>query len=97
MASVLKAEYMLPKVTQKLENFLDLGWNEFLEELEKQRVRMDLTKKDNLNVWFRSKQNKAIEFKKSVEKLNQEINACVYKLYNLDDADIKVIEKSNNI
>ena len=40
---VLKAEYKLPKVTQKLEKFLDLGWNEFIEELEKQKVKMDLT------------------------------------------------------
>ena len=93
---VLKAEYKLPKVTQKLEKFLDLGWNEFLEELEKQKVRLDITQKDKLNVWFRSKHNEAIEIKKSAEKLDQEINACVYKLYNLDDAEIRLIEKSNN-
>ena len=91
---VLKAEYKLPKVTQKLEKFLDLGWNEFLEELEKQRVRLDLTKKDNLNVWFRSKHNEALEFKKSAEQLDQEIDVYVYKLYNLDDAEIRIIENS---
>src|SRR5258708_7212365 len=92
---VLKGEYKLPKITQKLEKFLDLGWNEFLEELEKQKIRMDLTQKDKLNVWFRNKQNEAIEFKKSVETLNQEIDSSVYKLYNLDDAEIRLIEKSN--
>src|SRR5207248_7533353 len=54
---VLRAEYKLPKVTQKLERFLNLGWNEFLEELEKQKIRIDLTQKDRLNIWFRSKRS----------------------------------------
>lgn len=94
---VLKAEYKLPKVTQKLEKFLDLGWNEFLEELEKQKVRLDLTQKDKLNVWFRSKHNEALELKKSAEQFDQEIDVCVYKLYNLDDAEIRLIENSKNI
>ncbi len=37
---VLRAEYKLSKTTQKLEKFLNLGWNEFIEELEKQKVRI---------------------------------------------------------
>lgn len=93
---VLIAEYRVKHITSRLEEFLKLGWNEFLEELEKQRVRMSLTQKDNLNVWFRSKQYEANKLSESMEKLNQEIDACVYKLYNLDDAEIRLIEKSNN-
>jgi len=88
---VLRAEYKLPKVTQKLEKFLNLGWNEFLEELEKQKIRIDLTQKDRLNVWFRSKQNEAKKLIENIEKLNREIDRCVYKLFNLIDAEIKLI------
>lgn len=89
---VLRTEYALPKITQKLEKFLSVGWNEFIEELEKQKIRMDLTRKDTLNVWFRSKQIEAKKLNETVERLIKEIDACVYKLYDLNDAEIKLIE-----
>jgi Integrase core domain len=33
----------------------------------------------------------------TAEKLDQEIDACIYKLYNLDDTEIRLIEKSHSI
>ena len=89
---VLRAEYALPKITQKLERFLSLGWDELIEELDKQKIRMNLTQKDTLNVWFRSKQNEAKKLSENVERLIKEIDASVYKLYDLNDAEIKLIE-----
>jgi hypothetical protein len=53
---ILKNEYAIRKVTKKLDNFLSLGWNEFIEELEKQHTLFSLQKKDELNIWFRGKQ-----------------------------------------
>ncbi|HYT44263.1 MAG TPA: hypothetical protein VEP90_18175, partial [Methylomirabilota bacterium] len=93
---VLTAEYKIAKVTQKLEHFLRLGWNEFVEELEKQKVRLDLTQKDKLNMWFRSKQKTAINLNESIEKLAREIDTWVYKLYDLNESEIKLIERENN-
>ncbi len=90
---VLGTEYKLTKVTHKLENFLRLGWNEFVEELEKQKIKLDLTKKDDLNTWFRSKQKVATNLSEAMKNLNEEMNAYVYKLYNLNDSEIKLIEK----
>lgn len=89
---VLRAEYKLPKVTQKLEKFLNLGWNEFLEELEKQRIRLSMTQKDTLNIWFRDKRNVAAKLHELTENLTKEIDRYVYSLYNLDEAEIKLIE-----
>jgi type I restriction-modification system DNA methylase subunit len=93
---VLRTECRLLKVTQKLENFLRLGWNELIEELEKQKIKLDLTQKDKLNVWFRSKQKTATNLNQSIEKLDREIDMCVYRLYNLSESEIKIIEKDNN-
>jgi type I restriction-modification system DNA methylase subunit len=90
---VLRAEYNLPKITQKLGKFLSLGWNEFIEELEKQRIRIDLTQKDTLNIWFRDKQDTAKNINESLEKLQKEIDKHVYNLYQLNDAEIKLIER----
>ena len=93
---VLRTEYKLSKSTQKIEKFLALGWNEFIEELEKQKIKLDLTQKDKLNVWFRSKQSEAKKLDEGIEQLIREIDACVYKLYNLNDAEIRLIEAVNN-
>ena len=94
---VLRAEYKLPKVTQKLEKFLNLGWNEFLEELEKQKIRIDLTQKDRLNIWFRDKRSAVVNLNELTEKFNKEIDSYVYNLYNLSDAEITLIERESAI
>jgi len=93
---VIQAEYKLPGVTQKLENFLLLGWNELIEELEKQKIKLDLTQKDKLNIWFRSKQSEAKKTVENMEQLTKDINMLVFRLYNLNDAEIKLIEMDNN-
>ena len=90
---MLRAEYKLTKTTHKLENFLRLGWNEFIEELEKQKIKLSLVQKDELHVWFRSKQKTAMGFNEVIKKLNEEIDATVYKLYELNESEIKLIEK----
>lgn len=92
---LVRAEYKLPKMTQKLENFLHLGWNEFIEELEKQKVRISLTQKDELNSWFRSKQVAAKNVHELAERLKKEIDTSVYDLYTLNEAEIKLIEREN--
>jgi type I restriction-modification system DNA methylase subunit len=89
---VLRAEYKLPKATHKLENFLQLGWNEFVEGLEKRKKKLDVIQKDTLNVWFRSEQNAAKDLNENIEKLTREIDIHVYKLFNLNDAEIRLIE-----
>ncbi|GAC1390131.1 MAG: hypothetical protein NVS4B11_19740 [Ktedonobacteraceae bacterium] len=89
---VVRAEYKVAKVTQKLGEFLHHSWNELFEELEKQKIKIDLTQKDQLNIWFRSKQNEAVRLNKLAEKINQEIDIHAYNLFNLNDAEIKLIE-----
>ena len=91
---VLRAEYKLKHITSKLEKFLNLGWNEFIEELEKQKIKLNLTQKDELNTWFRSKQTVATKLNEAMKKLNEEIDAHVYRLYNLDESEIKLIEQA---
>ena len=90
---MLRAEYKLAKVTHKLETFLWLGWNELVEELEKQKIKLTLTQKDELNTWFRSKQKLALSLNEAIKTLNAEINACVYRLYNLTESEIRLIQK----
>lgn len=94
---VLKAEYKIAKVTQKLEDFLNLGWNEVVEELEKQRVKLSLAQKDTLNTWFRDKKKAAITLTDHIVKLEREIDHCVYDLYGLNESEIKIIDAEKQV
>ena len=82
------------KVTKKLENCLSLGWNEFIEELEKQHTLFSLQKKDELNIWFRGKQKMYKTLENKIKKIDDLVDAEVYKLYQLTNNDMQVILKS---
>ena len=91
---VLVSEYTMKRLSQKLENFLSLGWNEFIEELEKQHTLFSLQKKDELNIWFRGKQKTYKTLENNIKKIDDSIDADVYKLYNLSNNDVQVILRS---
>ena len=92
---VLRTEYAIDKTTQKLQNFLSLGWNEFIEELEKQHILFSLQQKDELNKWFREKQKAFQVLERKMNQIDESIDGDVYKLYHLNNKDIQVILSSN--
>ena len=78
------------KITKKLENFYLLSNDEFLKEIKKKNKNLneeklidifEVTKRNinNLNLKIYSKTN--------------ELNTVVYKLYNLNEKEIRIIEK----
>jgi type I restriction-modification system DNA methylase subunit len=90
---VLKTEYAIRKVTQKLQNFLSLGWNEFIEELEKQHTQFSLKQKDELNTWFRSKQKGFQMLEHKIKTIDGFIDGEVYNLFLLNNSDKLIILK----
>lgn len=71
-----------------------LGWNEFVEILEKKRINLDIDKKQELFSWFRARQTEFSELLSQINSINNEINQHVYRIYNLSEEDIKIIEDS---
>jgi hypothetical protein len=93
-ADVLNQQFGINKRTQKLQNFLSLGWNEFVEELEKQHTLFSLQQKDELIIWFRSKQEGYQILEHKIKSINDYIEEEVYKLYLLNNKDKQVILKN---
>lgn len=88
---VLRTEYAIDKATQRLQNFLSLGWNEFIEELEKQHTLFTLQQKDELNKCFRKKQEDFRVLERKIKQIDDSIDTEIYKLYRLNNTDIQVI------
>ncbi len=91
---LIKSEYQPKKISQNLEKFYTLGIHPFLEELEKQKVKLSLSQKEELINWYKEKSEQLNKIKQQIDTLDHQIDQEVYKLYNLTDEEIKIIEEN---
>ncbi|WP_233897011.1 Eco57I restriction-modification methylase domain-containing protein [Tenacibaculum piscium] len=105
----LKQKFQLEKLSKKLQNWYDLEFGDFIKELNKaikinnkELVKNELpiipvlTKLDEMD-WmdvFTVKKSEAQALKTQINQTDTEIDAMVYKLYNLTDAEIAIVENS---
>lgn len=91
---LIQTEYQPKKNSQNLEKFYTLGIHPFLEELEKQEVKLSLTQKEELIIWYKERSDKLNKITQQIDVLDNEIDKEVYKLYNLTNEEIKIIEET---
>ncbi|WP_233883985.1 Eco57I restriction-modification methylase domain-containing protein [Tenacibaculum piscium] len=105
----LKQKIQLEKLSKKLQNWYDLEFGDFIKELNKaiksnnkELVKNELpiipvlTKLDEMD-WmdvFTVKKSEAQALQTQINQTDTEIDAMVYKLYNLTDAEIAIVENS---
>ena len=92
--SRIKETYSFEKITQNLESFYHLSFADFLKELSKQKVKLSMKQKDELEDYFDEYVKDISALKETIEKTDKEINSCVYSLYNLTDEEITIIESN---
>ena len=89
---LIELEYKPKKISQNLMSFYTLGLNPFIEELEKQGVKLSLTQKEDLISWYKTKSDQLNKIKSEIDTLDRQIDQEVYKLYNLTPEEIQIIE-----
>ncbi len=90
--NILSAEYSFDKYPMGFTRIDDMGWNQFVEIFDKNHINLDISKKEQLLEWFKDKQRMIQEFNKQITILSNQINTEVYKLYDLADDEINIIE-----
>ena len=83
-------------INQKLENFYELSFTDFLNEIKKQGKILSLIEQDQWESYFRKKSQLVKELLYNVKKKEQEVDILVFKSYNLNDNEIKIVEKHMN-
>ena len=99
----------IEKISRKLENWHELSFADFIKELTKaikatNKIRVkeeqssiaELTKTDEFE-WmelFESKKQEVVQLQQQIEQTEQQIDQMVYKLYDLTDDEIAIIEAS---
>ena len=90
-------QYNIAKLNTKLEKWYDLEFIEFIKEINKSIKTLKgtmLNKKDEFD-WidlFDENKKKALELKSKINDTDKEIDQMVYKLYDLTEEEIKIVE-----
>ncbi|MEX0810736.1 MAG: TaqI-like C-terminal specificity domain-containing protein [Chitinophagales bacterium] len=103
---LFQSKFDIEKPTKKLQNWHELEFGEFIKEVEKLRkkaaaatatstrghVPLSLTEEAEWMQYFNEQKQKARELKSEINRVEEEINQMVYKLYGLTEEEIKVVE-----
>lgn len=84
------------KINKTLNNYETLDFNKFNKQLKKQKFKMSLKKEEEWEDYFIYSQNSCLSIESELNKLEHEINNLIYKLYELTDEEIAIIENSFN-
>ncbi len=84
----IQREFNLEKLSGKLENWFQIPFNEFLKELEKNKVKLKLSQKSEWEEYFMQESNKALAIKHQIDTTDKEIDQMVYALYGLTEESI---------
>ncbi len=89
----IKLNYGISNLSGKLDEFYKMGLNPFKDKLQNLGVNLDINKIEALITWYKEKSTHLLEIENKITSLEAQIDNEVYKLYELDSEDVKVIEK----
>ena len=81
-------------INTKLEKWHTLSFADFNKELTKQKIKLSLQEQSEWLTFFEQEKQKALAIKNEINMTDKEIDKMVYKLYDLTEEEIKVIENA---
>ncbi|MDR0911497.1 MAG: Eco57I restriction-modification methylase domain-containing protein [Methanobrevibacter sp.] len=91
----LTAEFNTPKINKKLAEYYNLSFDELYKEVKKQYKDISRKEKDRLEEEYNGSISITQPLQQEIAKIDNEIDNLVYKLYDLTDEEIEIIEKSS--
>lgn len=85
-------EFGLEKISTKLQNWYLLNFTEFIKELSKVKVKLNLSQKADWEDYFIAEKSKAETLNNEITKTDKEIDRMVYELYGLSEEEVRVVE-----
>lgn len=90
---LLFADLSIKKTTKKLEKWYNLQVDEFFVEASKQNKNLSLSQKSGWLDHFEIEKTKALALQKEIAATDDEIDQMVYRLYGLNDEEIKIVDE----
>ena len=90
---MLLRKFDLEKLSTKLQEWYLLDFSDFIKELKRLKVKLSLSQESEWEEYFLEEKSKAIAVDSEIKTTDKEIDSMVYKLYDLTDEEIKIIEE----
>ncbi|MFO0478894.1 MAG: Eco57I restriction-modification methylase domain-containing protein [Bacteroidota bacterium] len=88
----LQRKFELENLPKKLEDWYLLSFSDFIKELTKKKIKLSLSDEAEWEEYFNTESKKALELKSKIDATDKEIDQMVYKLYDLTEEEIKIVE-----
>ena len=90
---MLLRKFELEKLSTRLQEWYLLDFSDFIKELKRLKVKLSLSQESEWEEYFLEEKSKAIAIDSEIKNTDKEIDSMVYKLYDLTDEEIKIIEE----
>lgn len=90
---MLLRKFDLEKLSTKLQEWYLLDFSDFIKELKRLKIKLSLSQESEWEEYFLEEKSKAIAVDSEIKNTDKEIDSMVYKLYDLTDEEIKIIEE----
>lgn len=67
---------------------------DFIKKLAKKKIKLSLADEAEWEEYFNAESKKVLELKSKIDATDKEIDQMVYKLYDLTEEEIAIVEKS---
>lgn len=91
----LERKFDLLETSNKLYQWYLLTYADFIKELTKKKIKLSLSEEAEWEEYFNTEAKKALELKAKIDATDKEIDQMVYKLYDLTEEEIKIVEGAN--
>lgn len=90
---MLLRKFDLEKLSTKLQEWYLLDFSDFIKELKRLKVKLSLSQESEWEEYFLEEKLKAVAIDSEIKATDKEIDSMVYRLYDLTDEEIKIIEE----
>jgi len=90
----VKDNFELEKISKKLDSFYEQDFKTFVSELKKQKIQLSLIQQDEWEEYFNAYKTEINQIQAEINNTDKEIDQMVYKLYELTEEEIKIVEES---
>ena len=90
----LKESFEIIFIGKKLVTFYNYDFKDIVKELKKQKIHLSLVQQDEWEDYFNSYKDEINRLQAEINKTDKEIDQMVYKLYELNEEEIQIIENS---
>ena len=89
---ILQSQFDLEKNSERLDNWYTMKWKDFTKEMNRLNATISPKKEKQFLEIFEEESKISLQIFKQIQAIKEEINSCIYKLYDLTEEEITIIE-----